>query len=326
MVAGREEVNNTYITDASFEVFPLRRRDVAAYVENRFDFGRLTVNAGLRAEFIHTPSIPTDGYSRPFFPENNVSKINPKLAAAYTLPVGTRVHASFGLGVRPPTGFELAYTNNPALKPERTRSFEAGVEQSLWHNRLALDATYFYNRFYDLIVTLGGSLSALSRFQSDNIANSRAQGAELSARLRPARWVFLGGNYTRLNTQILSLDGSSGLAPRPFSPGQQLIRRPADSGSVVATFTRGRVTADATGYFRGTTLDVEPSYGATNGLFSNPGFSNVGINLNVGLGRGVTAYGNLRNALNRHYEEVYGFPSPRLNFVAGLKWSLGRGQ
>jgi hypothetical protein len=40
----------------------------------------------------------------------------------------------------------------------------------------------------------------------------------------------------------------------------------------------------------------------------------------------VTAYGNLRNALNEHYEEVFGYPSPRLNFVAGLKWSLGRGK
>jgi outer membrane receptor protein involved in Fe transport len=40
------------------------------------------------------------------------------------------------------------------------------------------------------------------------------------------------------------------------------------------------------------------------------------------VGRGLTAYGNLRNALNRHYEEVLGYPSPRLNFVAGMKWTL----
>jgi len=66
--------------------------------------------------------------------------------------------------------------------------------------------------------------------------------------------------------------------------------------------------------------------GATNGLLWNDGFSNVGVNLNYALGHGVTAYGNLRNALNRHYEEVFGFPSPLLNFVAGLKWSIGRAQ
>jgi outer membrane receptor protein involved in Fe transport len=104
--------------------------------------------------------------------------------------------------------------------------------------------------------------------------------------------------------------------------GQQLTRRPADSGSVVATFTRGRLAADVTGYFRGRTLFEEPSYGASSGLFWNPGYANVGLNLNYSLARGVTAYGNLRNALDRHYEEVFGFPSPRLNFVAGLKWNL----
>ena len=106
--------------------------------------------------------------------------------------------------------------------------------------------------------------------------------------------------------------------------GQQLTRRPEHSGNVVATFVRGRVTANATGYFRGRTLYEEPSFGASSGLFWNPGFANAGVNVNYALGRGVTAYGNLRNALNRRYEEVFGFPSPRLNFVAGLKWNLAR--
>jgi hypothetical protein len=40
----------------------------------------------------------------------------------------------------------------------------------------------------------------------------------------------------------------------------------------------------------------------------------------------VTAYGNLRNALNRQYEEVFGYPSPKLNFVTGLKWTIARAQ
>ena len=72
--------------------------------------------------------------------------------------------------------------------------------------------------------------------------------------------------------------------------------------------------------------EEEPSLGASNGLFWNSGFSNVGINLNYALGRGVTAYGNLRNALNRSYEEIFGFPSPKLNFVAGMKWTIARQQ
>jgi outer membrane receptor protein involved in Fe transport len=226
------------------------------------------------------------------------------------------------MGIRPPSGFELAFTNNPSLKPERTRSVDAGVEQMLWRNVLSVDGTYFYNRFYDLIVTLGGSLVTLSHYKSDNLSNSRAQGAEFSANLRPAQWVFVRGSYTLLETRILSLDGSNAQAPLPFAVGQPLTRRPENSGSLIATFTRGRIAADLTGNFRGRTWYEEPSLGATNGLYWNPGYTVLGLNLNVALARGVTAYGRLSNALNRHYEEVLGYPSPRLAFVAGMKWPL----
>ena len=324
---GREEVKNTFITNSSFEDFPIRRDDVAVYLENRFEIGgRLFLNAGVRAEFFRTPEIPSDGFSRPLFPASSISRANPKVAAAYVLAPGTRAHASFGTGIRPPSGFELAFTNTPALQPERTRSFDAGLEQKLFHSLLLLDGTYFYNRYYDLIVTLGGSLATLSHYQSDNLANSRAQGAEFSASLRPARWMFVRGSYTLLETRILSLDGSSGLAPQYFQVGQPLTRRPENSGNLVATFTRGRVAADVTGYFRGKALFEEPSYGASNGLFWNPGYANFGVNVNYTLARGMTLYGNLRNALNQHYEEVFGFPSPRLNFVAGVKWRIAKQQ
>ena len=325
VTGGHESVTNSYITDAAFSTFPIDRNEISVYAENRYEVaGRLFLSGGVRAEFFRTASIPTDGYTRPFFPQSNIARVNPKLSAAYAAG-GVRLHASFGMGLRPPSGFDLAFTDNPALKPERTRSVDAGVERK-FGNLLTLDATYFYNRYYDLIVTLGGSLAALSHFQSANLANSQAQGAEFSARLRPARWVLVTGSYTLLKTRILSLDGSSSLAPLPFSVGQQLTRRPENSGNVVATFTRGRLAADLNGYFRGRTLYEEPYLGASNGLFWNPGFANVGVNLNYALGRGVTAYGNLRNALNRRYEEVFGYPSPKLNFVAGLKWTIARGQ
>ncbi len=320
-----EEARNTFVTNADFQTFPIRRNDTAVYLENRFQLGgRLFLNAGVRGEWIRTGAIPDDGFSRPLFPTQTISRANPKLSAAYVLGP-SRFHSSFGTGIRPPAGFDLAFTDNPALKPERTRSFDAGVEQQLFHGRLALDGTYFYNRFYDLIVILGGSLTRLSHFQSDNLANSRAQGAEFAARLRPARWIFVSGSYTLLKSEILSLRGSDA-APAPFQPGQELVRRPANSGALAASFTRGKIAVDLTGYFRGSVLDVEPSLGATNGLFRNPGYANLGINLNYTLAAGLTAYGNLRNALDRHYEEVLGFPSPRLNFVAGVKWALSKKQ
>jgi outer membrane cobalamin receptor len=323
---GTEQVTNTYITDANYNTFPIPRRDKALYVENRFEFGgHLFLNSGVRAEFLDTGAIPTDGYARPFFPAQTVRAANPKLSGAYVLG-RTRLHASFGTGMRPPDGFDLAYTDNPALKPERTRGGDVGVERRLFHDWLSLDATYFRTRYYDLIVILGGSLAALSHYESDNLANSLAQGGEFSATLRPARWLFVNASYTALKTEILSLNNDPGVGTPPFQVGQELLRRPANSGAITASVRRGKTSVNVSSVFRGSILDVEPTYGAAAGLFRNPGYCNVGIGLNYALGRGVTAYGNLRNAFNQHYEEVYGYPSPLLNFVAGMKWTLTRGK
>jgi len=190
---------------------------------------------------------------------------------------------------------------------------------------LTLDATYFYNRYYDLIVTLGGSLTTLSHYQSANLANSQAQGAELSAGLRPAPWLLVTGSYTLLETRL-----SRSMAPAISRPA--LCRRTTVDPPSRARGQRGRLLYPRAARRRTLRLLPRPhalrrtNFGASNGLFWNPGFANVGVNLNYTLGRGVTAYGNLRNALNRQYEEVFGFPSPKLNFVAGLKWTIARTQ
>ena len=327
VTVARENFTDTYDTNAQFQITPLNRNDYGFYLENRFDFlgGRLFLNAGVRGDVFQTLTIPSSGSAQPAIPANTISRVNPKGALSYLLAKTTRLHTSVGTGMRPPAGFDLAFTTNPALKPERTASIDAGIEQSLFHNRVILDGTYFYNRYYDLIVSLGGSLTALSHFTTDNLANSRAQGAEFSASIRPARWLFLKGSYMLLRTRVLSLDNSNGQAPSPFQVGEELLRRPDNSGSMVATFTRGKVSADVTGYFRGSDLDVEPSYGASAGLFQDPGYANIGVNLNYAVTPWMTVYGNLRNALNEHYEEIFGFPAARLNFVAGMKFSIRKG-
>ena len=225
-----------------------------------------------------------------------------------------------------PGGSDLAFTNNPDLKPERTESYDFGIEQRLLNNQLSLDATYFHNSYRDLIVGLGGSLSVLSQYETDNLAKANAKGVEASARFRPATWISLTGNYMWLETVALDLNGGSGLVQQYYYPGQPLIRQPKHSGSLVANFHYGKVDANVTGYFRGHDLDVEPNYGASAGLLLEPRLRQcawsecelpaAAVNL--------TLYANLRNALDRRYEEIYGFPSPLLNVVAGVKWSLAR--
>ncbi len=324
----REEMKNTFVTDAGRRSFPLRRDQQGIYWENRLQYGnRIFANLGVRAEIFETPSIPA-AVSSPFFatrPElkaNTYAKVNPKLAVAWSLRPGTRLHSSFGTGIRPPGGSDLAFTNNPVLKPETTIGFDAGIEQRLLNNRLSLEANYFYNRYSDLIVFLGGSLAHISSYRSDNLNNARAAGAEFISELRPARWISLAGSYTFLETRVLATTGTNGLAQQYYYLGQPLPRRPKHSGTLTSTFQYRKLTANVVGYFRGTTLDIEPNFGPSAGFYRNPGYQNIGFNLNYHAGHGVIVYGNLRNGLNRRYEEIFGYPSPILNFVAGIKWSL----
>lgn len=323
----REEMRNSYVTDSSSQGFLLRRDNGGVYWENRLTFGRFFLNAGLREEIYQTPFVPGDrnGFPpRPSFAPRTDTRLNPKLSAAYVLASGQRLHASYGTGIRPAGGSDLAFTNNPALKPERTVSYDVGIEQRFLSDRVSVDATWFRSRYRDLIVSLGGSLAKLSQFSTDNLANARAQGTEVSAHFRPSSWISVNGSYTWLDTKVLSLDGSSSLVQQYYSLGQPLFRRPKHSGSLLATFHRGRMDANISGYLRARTLDVEPNYGASAGAYNNPGYRYVGLGVNYRLRGNLTVYVNLHNAFNQRYEEIYGYPAPLLNVVAGVKWNLVR--
>jgi hypothetical protein len=307
----REEVRNSYIA-------PMRRDEQGIYWDNQVTLGKLNLNLGIREEVFEQPRISATVAARTY------SKSNPKVSGAYRM--GTaRLHGSFGTGIRPPGGSDLAFTNNPALKPEQSISGDIGIEEKFLAGKLSLDGTYFYNRYQDVIVGLGGNLSVLGSFQTGNLSRARSSGEELAARYRPARWIAIGGSYTHLNTAVLALQGSSGLVQAYYTLGQELPRRPANSGEITSTFTYRKMTANLIGYARGNMLDVEPNLGASAGFYRNRGYRNVGLNLNYDAGHGVTLYGNLRNALNQRYEEVYGYPAQRLNFVTGVKWNLPGG-
>jgi outer membrane cobalamin receptor len=321
----REEVKNTYVADSSSRDFPLRRDDQGIYLELRVNVKRFYITAGAREEIFQTPFIPGNIYNfvpRPDFPARTVTRLNPKIAASYLLQPGTRIHASYGTGIRPPGASDLAFSNNPALAPERSESYDIGLDQRLLNDKLSVGATWFHNRYKDLIVSLGGSLSVLSQYYTDNVSNAKAEGAEVTATFRPVRWLSITGNYMWLESAVLSLNGGNGLVEQYYYLGQPLLRRPKQSGSMVGTFHYKRLDANLIGYFRGHDLDVEPSYGVFGGLFRNRGYQNVGLNLNWRVHGNLTAYANLRNALDERYEEIFGFPSPLLNVTAGLKWSL----
>ena len=331
-----EQIKDTFITNASGDVFVLPRAAYAYFAENRWNPNRRWfLTTGLRIDNFRTAAVPPDAFgSRPAFPENSIVKVNPRIATAFLLRDAssaadfgaTRLHSSFGTGIREPNGFELAFTDNPRLKPEKSVSFDAGVEQRLFSDRAAVDVTYFYNRFKDQIVSVG-ALTDLSHFQTDNLANARAQGLETTLRLRPFRSLELSAQYTWLNSSILALNGTT-IVGAPFEVGQPLLRRPRESAGYNITWRHRALTLNTNAYIRGRVLDVEPNDGTfacTLGLqclFQVKGYTLGNAGFSYQLPAGVEIHGQINNVFNQRYEAAFGFPALRLNFMAGVRYQF----
>jgi outer membrane cobalamin receptor len=322
---------STYITGQTPAPLPVRRRVTGAFVESRMEMpGRLSAAAGLRVEHIVRSPLESDGIGRPAFGEDAIVSANPRLAMTWLARAAapgtwswTRLRATAGTGIRPPDAFEIAFTDNPDLAPERSRSYDAGVEQALFDGRAIVDAAWFDNRYDDLIVAVGRDFSDASRYRTDNIANARARGLEVGLVLRPLASVALRGAYTWLDSEILAVDGESGLAPSPFVPGDSLVRRPRHQGWVEATVTHGRGSMFARFGARGRVLDVDPSFGAFGGTLDAAGFAVADAGASVTLWRRVAAFGRVTNLLDRRYEEALGFPAAGRTLIGGVRVAAG---
>jgi outer membrane cobalamin receptor len=263
-----EQAVSTYITGPDAAVLPIDRRVTGSFGEVRFDTGgRLFAAAGVRAEHLTRRALgaSVDPFSpRPAFDADTVTSWNPKLSASYVLvPMRDgrtfRRAANAGTGIRPPDAFEIAFTDNPSLAPERSRSLDVGVEQWFASGRVALEATYFHNRYDDLIVAVGRAFANASRYRTDNIANARARGVEVSGSLRTSSGVGVRAGYTWLDSEVLAVDAYA-TAPSPFAVGDRLLRRPRHQGVVEATLVRAGFSAFVRTLARGDVLDVDPSW------------------------------------------------------------------
>jgi outer membrane receptor protein involved in Fe transport len=328
----RERARSTYITGAGPDPLPVRRRVAGAFAEGRVEpVAGLSIAAGIRVEHIEREALEGNpGVLRPAFPADAVVSANPRASVSWMIRPDagtghwTRLRVNAGTGIRPPDAFEIAFTDNPALKPERSRSYDAGMAQGLAGGRAVVDATWFHNAYDDLIVAVGRSYRDASRYQTDNVANARARGLELSVSAQPHVWLAVRAGYTWLDTAVLAVDGGSGAAPAPFAPGDSLIRRPRHQGWLDVVLTAPRASAFARFGGRGRVLDVDPSFGAFGGKLEAAGYAVADAGVSVVLIDTVAVFGRVTNLFDRSYEEVLGFPSPGRAVVAGVRIAASR--
>lgn len=332
----RERAGGTFITATGFREVPIERDQAGLFAELRWHHGaRAHVTGGLRVERITRDAF--EGYAeqfipRPDFADETVVSANPKIAAAWFVRSAdagyTKLRVSAGTGIRPPDAFEIAFTDNPALKPERSRSLDFGIDHALVGSRALVEATAFVNGYDDLIVAVG-SFSEASRYRTDNISNARTRGLEVAGtgRVRLPAGVPVDlqvrVGYTWLDSEILAVDRGSA-APPPFLPGDPLLRRPRHQFTADVLVDAGRFSGFLRGGGRGQVLDVDPTLGTFGGLFDAAGYTVWHAGLSWKLLDRVELFGRVNNLSGREYEEVLGYPALPRGAVVGLRVAASR--
>jgi vitamin B12 transporter len=243
---------------------------------------------------------------------------------------GPVFRASFGTGIKEPTFYENFATGfargNPALRPERSRSWEVGVNQALPGSAAAVSATYFHQDFRDLIeyVSSAPTPEAPNFY---NVARARAGGVELRIDARAGR-VHGSASWSWLDTRVVDPGVDSG-AGDEFAPGGTLLRRPRHAGTAdVSARIGGGVSVSGMVSVVGARQDRDfTSDPATRVTLSGYTLLDMEASwtLRRGKGRQPDVSLSLRgdNLLDRPYQEVLGYPAPGRAFYVGLRVGLG---
>jgi vitamin B12 transporter len=331
VTAGYEyEVENAFLT--SINVPHARRNNQAGYLDFRYrPHPRASLNFGGRAEAN----------------ANFGTRVVPRAGASLVLLYGkgfrgdTLFRAFYAEGIKEPR-FDQIYGDNfgdfgnPSLKPEASKTWTLGLDQKFLTDHVRLTAEYFSSRFYDIVsfafctadptnpagnscgVVLPGNPannpSSFGYYFNTDLA--RARGLNLTGETRFTRWLNLAGNYTYDDTLVIK-------APNAFDPtelpGNRLIRRPANSGSLTLNAAYRRLNVTLGGYFTGVRTDSDF---LNLGLTRNPGYALFNLSASYRVTRGVMFYARATNLFDKQYQDALGYPALGRDMRAGVRYTF----
>jgi vitamin B12 transporter len=223
---------------------------------------------------------------------------------------GTRLRGSAGTGFRAPTFNDLFFPDfgNPDLQPEKSLSYDFGVDQRLWRNRIRVGLTYFQNNFTNLI-TCCVPLPTAPFGGPVNVGRARSAGIEFTSEVDVLPNLVAQLNYTYTDSENLATD-------RP------LPREPRHRWNVGLTWE------PVTRLSLFTQVHVVTEQFETFGEVYNGGYTRVDVG---GTWRILDRTGwlpkleltaRIQNLLNERYAEVRGFPALGINALVGLRASF----
>jgi vitamin B12 transporter len=209
-----------------------------------------------------------------------------------------RITAGYGTAFKAPSFNELYFPGfgNPALRPESSRTLEAGIG---WRGeRVALRLDAFATRAEDLIAFNAAT------FSPDNIERARLHGAELRFDGEALGWT-LGASASWLRTE--------NRAPGP-NRGKDLPRRAGETLRIELDRAFGDFSLGFTGLAEGERWDDLANRRRLDG------FATLDVRAEYRFGRDWTVQGRVANLFDERYETAAFYRQPGREYFVSLRF------
>ena len=202
----------------------------------------------------------------------------------------TNFRLSYGEGFKAPSLYQLydAFSGNAALRPERSKSYDVGIDQSLADGRALISLTAFLRNTTDQINYDN------SAFTYGNIDRTRAKGIEATLALRPVDALNVTASYSYIDARDRS--------GRPAFDGKRLPRRAENAISLSADYDW------SFGLSTGATVTmVGDSFDDAANAVRLDGYALAGIRASLPVGQNFEIYGRVDNLFDADYATVSGY-------------------
>ncbi|WP_114520246.1 TonB-dependent receptor [Altererythrobacter sp. ZODW24] len=268
-----------------------------AYAQLGVTTGGLTINGGARV----------DDHS------DFGSEVSFGADASYALSNDWRLRGSFGEGFKAPTLFQLfSDFGNTTLQPERSRSYEVGIEKGDRNGAIHLALTAFRRNTRDQIdfVSCFGVTSDICTDRPfgtyDNVGRARAEGfeAELGARVSDRLRASSAYSYVKARN----------LTEGAFNEGNDLARRPRHALSASLDWTGPKDFA------LGVDLRmVGDSFDNASNFTRLDGYALADIRASVPVSKRFELFGRVENVTDTEYQTAAGYATAGRSVFVGAR-------
>jgi vitamin B12 transporter len=234
-----------------------------------------------------------------------------KVELIYDLSVNARLRSSYGTAVKNPTfterfGFYTNFIGNPFLQPEKSISWELGLDQKFYGGNFTLSATLFNSELDNEID--GNAIDPITfGFTAINkLGLSKRNGLELNSSIRPSKNITLNTSYTFTQSQELDAKGKY----------QNEVRRPRHIASLNMSWQQSDSLSISTNIqYNGSQEDIVYP---TNIKLADYTIFNLSANLSVS--KKLDTYLRLENLFDESYEEIFGYQPLGFGAHIGIRY------